>query len=65
MARRLTDPRIEAAIQRLAASAPPLTEELRARLAPMLQLGRHNGGSATRDADNRRGECGSKSPNPI
>jgi hypothetical protein len=40
MARHLTGPDIEKEIQSLAASAPPMTEDQRARIARMLRLDR-------------------------
>lgn len=40
MARRLLDADTEAAIQRLAAAAPPMTEDQRIRLARLLRLHR-------------------------
>jgi hypothetical protein len=38
LARHLTDPAIEEWIQQLAASAPPMTEDQRARLSRLLRL---------------------------
>jgi hypothetical protein len=38
MTRHLTDPAVEEWIQRLAASAPPMTEDQRARLSRLLRL---------------------------
>jgi hypothetical protein len=40
MARLLTDPAVEEWIQQLAASAPPMTEDQRARLSRLLRLNR-------------------------
>ena len=40
MARYLTDPAIEEEIQQLAAEAPPMTEDQRARLSRLLRLNR-------------------------
>lgn len=40
MARLLTDPSVEEWIQELAASAPPMTEDQRARLSRLLRLNR-------------------------
>ena len=45
MARYLLDPETEKAIQALAAAAPPMTEDQRARLARLLRL--HQPRSAT------------------
>ena len=43
MARHLTYPAIEEEIQALAASAPPMTEDQRAKLARLLRLNRRSG----------------------
>jgi hypothetical protein len=43
MARHLTDPAIEDEIQALAAEAPPMTEDQRAKLARLLRLNRRHG----------------------
>ncbi len=45
MARILTDPAIEEWIQELAASAPPMPEDLRARLSRLLRFNRGRSGS--------------------
>jgi hypothetical protein len=42
LARYLTDPAIEDEIQALAAEAPPMTEDQRAKLARLLRIGRSN-----------------------
>jgi hypothetical protein len=46
MARHLLDPAIEDEIQALAAEAPPMTEDQRARLARLLRLNRRHGDRA-------------------
>lgn len=45
MARLLTDPAVEEWIQQMAASAPPMTEDQRARLSRLLRFNRTETGS--------------------